>query len=123
MPKATSIDMVSQFPFTGRDETIQLLLEYVVCSARPDQYAVMAVTGIGGQGKSRLLDELAKRLYQNDYCAIRLDFDIVSQRDPILGLLHLRQQLVSIGYATPSFDAAYAKLFTILHPGRDIRDD
>jgi hypothetical protein len=102
---------------------LRRLEDHALQRLAPHAYAVVAVTGIGGQGKSRLLEELAARVQQAGYGVLRLDFDLAAQRDPIVGPLHLRQQLAGLGYPTWGFDAAYAKLFALLRPGRDIRAD
>ena len=87
-----------------------------------DEHRVLCWHGVGGQGKSRLHDEMRNRIAGNpDVALAGLDFDEVDHRRLEGAMLKLRGDLAQRSLSLPTFDLAFARYFALLHPGRNIR--
>ncbi|MFF4285292.1 hypothetical protein ACFY0R_08210 [Streptomyces sp. NPDC001633] len=82
--------------------------------AGPDPQ-VFNVVGIGGIGKSRLLQELRNRTGQN-YRTARLDLQVPALRQQEDALAVLRTEFGAQGVKFDRFDIAYAVLWQRVHP-------
>ncbi len=113
-------------PFVGREDELQVF-ENMLWPAVPSMdYQVLSMYGVGGQGKTTLLDRFARRLSDPDCSTrplVRLDVAITSHRDAVDGLFTVRNQLRAARVATHAFDMAFARHFALTRPGRDLTKD
>ena len=95
-----------------------------------DAYRVLNWYGVGGEGKSRLSEELMKLADAiaadapagHRVARARVNFDYTSMRRTDEALLAIRLQLArTFGSVFPCFDTAYARHFVLTNPGIDIR--
>lgn len=92
--------------------------------AAVSRYQVLSLSGVGGQGKTTLLNQLAQRMSAfdcRDRPLCRLDFGVPQHRSMVEGLFFLRNQLRTQGVPTHAFDVAFARHFALTRPGRDIK--
>lgn len=112
--------------FVGRQAELAQFAQMLGAPAKLDEYQVLSLFGVGGQGKTTLLDRFA-RLAQGDGARqrplIRLDFALPTHRSAIEGLFVVRNQLRMHGVPTHAFDTAFARHFADTRPGRDLRRD
>lgn len=92
-----------------------------------DAYRIIVWHGVGGQGKTELRKKVHQRIEKQradgDSIAVGvLDFEVARHRSPIDAMLKLR---LDLGHrrliAFPTFDLAFAQLFTLERPGDNIR--
>jgi hypothetical protein len=81
---------------------------------------------VGGQGKTELRKKVHQRIEKQradgDSIAVGvLDFEVARHRSPIDAMLKLRLDLGHRLIAFPTFDLAFAQLFTLERPGDNIR--
>lgn len=113
-------------PFVGRQDELTMVDELLTEPQPLDAYRVVSFHGIGGQGKTSLLDQIVEcfdRAEHRDQPFARLDFGQPTHRDPANALLAIRNQVIQRGLRTNAFDVAYSRYFSITRPGRDIRVD
>ncbi|HEX3250514.1 MAG TPA: hypothetical protein VHS05_13880 [Pyrinomonadaceae bacterium] len=128
-PKSFSASRI----FTDRDDARAVFLEAVKTSQSLDEYKVLNWFGIGGQGKSALCNELQETLerLQDAHSVLSVyrefrwgcaNFDDATMRQLETATLALRLQLArGGGISFPAFDVAFARYFTLINPGVDIR--
>ncbi|MEW1546462.1 hypothetical protein [Streptomyces tsukubensis] len=80
-----------------------------------DRPRILNVVGVGGIGKSRLLQELRNRT-PDDYRTARLDLQLPTMRQQEDALAVLRVEFGSQGVQFDRFDIAYAVLWQRVHP-------
>ncbi len=102
-------------PFVDRDEILeaaeQLLSQPIDCPT------VFNVVGIGGIGKSRLLQEIRTRAAERNHRTALLDLQIPVMRGQSEGLAGLRMQLgTEDGVSFDRFDIVYAVAWQRFHP-------
>ncbi|MCA0268934.1 MAG: hypothetical protein LCH53_06925, partial [Bacteroidetes bacterium] len=117
-------------PFTDRDPFKALFWE-TLAHLRPDHPTVLVFTGVGGIGKSALVEELrriataprgsSERRAQKDgnaaTCWAGLDFASPEHRSPDTALRYLAQHLhATYGWAFPTFSLAYAEYWSRKNP-------
>jgi|GEM_PF-6327354 len=125
-PTHARASVLSSSFFVGRNSEILEFERLLGNEQSADAYSVLAIHGLGGQGKSSLLAqmrELLKKPELEGYPIAQLDFDLAAQRDPVTALITLRNQFVAGGIKTNAFDVAFARHFALTKPGRDIRND
>ena len=110
--------------FTDREEP-KLLFQQALDGAQPERCRVLVWYGVGGQGKTALRNEferLVSEVTRERAVALSvLDFERPFLRNPIEAMLHLRFELGTAGLKFPTFDIAFAQLFSLECPGEDIR--
>ena len=117
-------------PFTDRDPFKALFWE-TLAHLRPDHPTVLIFTGVGGIGKSALVEELrriataprgsSEQRAQKDgnaaTCWAGLDFATPEHRSPDTALRYLAQHLhATYGWAFPTFSLAYAEYWSRKNP-------
>jgi hypothetical protein len=115
-----------RLPFVGRWRELDIFDTTLWKRQRPDEYRVLVFHGVGGSGKTRLLERLKERLDEPDAAGTPravIDFELQAHRDPVSGLVHLRNEWRRCGIRTFAFDAAFARYYVLSAPGRDIRND
>lgn len=100
-------------PFVNRESVLAAFAE--VLSARPGMPCVFNVVGVGGIGKSRLLQELRQRSAAT-HRAATIDLQVPAMRQQEDALAVLRVELGRQGVRFDRFDIAYAVLWQRLHP-------
>lgn len=85
-------------------------------SAVGDQPKILNVIGVGGAGKSRLLNELRKRATSHNCRVATLDLQVPAMRQHVPALAVLRGELGKQGVWFGRFDIGYATLWQRLHP-------
>jgi hypothetical protein len=111
--------------FVGRVMEQRVLQEAVSTEQMPGTYRIVSVYGVGGQGKSTLLERFEDWLRQQD-CKIpfaAVDFSAVTNRDALNGLLRVRNHLHRYGLDSPTFDLAFARYFQLNWPSRKLKQD
>lgn len=106
-----------QRQFFNREELLALYEEELRAIAAPDQQRlrVLNLVGVGGIGKSRLLQELRNRT--PDTCrTARLDLQLPTMRQQEDALAVLRMEFGAQGVKFDRFDIAYAVLWQRVHP-------
>ncbi|MFH1374760.1 MAG: tetratricopeptide repeat protein [bacterium] len=109
---------VSKRPFVGRDD-ILAQFEKTLRTRKPDELKVLAFHGVAGIGKTRLRQELARRLEQIWPGAIHMTLDFFSARHRTAGeaLPFMRWTLKNKYHIPfPAFDLAYAWYWRRSHP-------
>jgi tetratricopeptide (TPR) repeat protein len=81
-----------------------------------DYPKVLNVVGVGGAGKSRLLNELRKRATKGGCRVASLDLQVPAMRQHFEALAVLRRELGRQGVWFGRFDIGYATLWQRLHP-------
>ncbi|MBX3534666.1 MAG: hypothetical protein KF826_09965 [Xanthobacteraceae bacterium] len=112
--------------FVGRKDEISIFAKTLESNCAPDEYSILTISALGGQGKSSLLARMRELLKEEKYAefpSAAIDFDLAAQRDPVNALILLRNQFAAAGVATNAFDIAFARHFVLTRPGRDIRAD
>ncbi|MBX3512949.1 MAG: hypothetical protein KIT15_11435 [Xanthobacteraceae bacterium] len=112
--------------FVGRRDEISIFAKTLESNCAPDEYSILTISALGGQGKSSLLARMRELLKEEKYAefpSAAIDFDLAAQRDPVNALILLRNQFAAAGVATNAFDIAFARHFVLTRPGRDIRAD
>lgn len=104
--------------FTDREQPRQSF-QNAVQSLSNDQYKILVFYGVGGIGKSRLLEELVSITSSLEELPIKvtIDFREPTHRDPSEALIWFRQQLTqeyNIKFTT--FDLAYAVYWSRMKP-------
>ena len=115
-----------QFAFVGRRRELDMFEELVRLPQAPDQYRILSIHGVRGQGKTSLLQRMQAILRERDRKNIpvaSLDFDLPEQRESATALLDLRNQLRRAGVATNAFEIAFARHFALTRIGHDIRQE
>src|SRR5215470_3917706 len=119
--------------FTDRDDARAVFLEAVQTAQASEDYRVLNWYGIGGQGKSALCSDLRETLkrLQQDHSILTVyrdfrwgwaNFEDATMRQLETATLALRLQLASGGgMSFPAFDVAFARYFTLINPGVDMR--
>ncbi|MES9539953.1 hypothetical protein [Actinomadura sp. NPDC000600] len=100
-------------PFVDRESVMAAFAEAL--GARRDAPCVFNVVGVGGIGKSRLLQELKQRSAETHRTAT-LDLQVPAMRQQEDALAVLRVELGRQGVRFDRFDIAYAVLWQRLHP-------
>ncbi|WP_149263746.1 hypothetical protein [Actinomadura sp. K4S16] len=100
-------------PFVDRESVMAAFAEAL--GARRDAPCVFNVVGVGGIGKSRLLQELKQRSAETHRTAT-LDLQVPAMRQQEDALAVLRVELGCQGVRFDRFDIAYAVLWQRLHP-------
>ncbi|RKS79690.1 hypothetical protein BZB76_1165 [Actinomadura pelletieri DSM 43383] len=100
-------------PFVDREPTLAAFAE--VLQTTRDSPCVFNVVGVGGIGKSRLLQELGRRSAETHRTAT-LDLQVPAMRQQEDALAVLRVELGRQGVRFDRFDIAYAVLWQRLHP-------
>jgi len=112
--------------FVGRTRELEIV-ESLLNSPQPlNGYKVLSLYGIGGQGKTTLLDQIDGLLDADRFRnrpSGRLDFRQGLHRDKAAALIELRNQMQRRGLRTDAFDIAYARYYAVERSGRDIRKD
>jgi tetratricopeptide (TPR) repeat protein len=108
--------------FTNRQKPLALAWKAIGQEQVREEYRVVSWYGVGGQGKSSLCKEIAKRFLDNEeVLAASLDFEEPEHRRLEGAMLKLRGDLgKSRTLAFPMFDLAYATYFSHQY-GKDIR--
>lgn len=112
--------------FVGRNQELSIFTKTLESECAPDEYSILTISALGGQGKSSLLARMREVLKDEKYLefpSASIDFDLAAQRDPINALLSLRNQFAAAGIRTNSFDIAFVRHFVLTQPGRNIRTD
>ncbi len=124
MPRPSSLlGTTLKLAFVGRRSELDVFEDMLFPGTAP-LYQVFSLVGVGGQGKTTLLDQFAQRMTAldcKDRPVCRLDFGLPQHRSMIEGLFFLRNQLRTQGVATHAFDVAFARHFAFTRPGRDIK--
>lgn len=115
MPLEPRFRRVAAFhrPFVDRESVLAAFAE--VLRARRGSPRVFNVVGVGGIGKSRLLQEIRQRCTET-YRTATLDLQIPAMRQQEDALAVLRVELGRQGVRFDRFDIAYAVLWQRLHP-------
>ena len=117
--------------FTDREDAKALFLRAFDGSQPRNRQRVLHWHGVGGEGKSRLSNELlawADALGESanggaQVARARIDFQEDGLRRPDAALLAIRLQLAKgFGAVFPCFDTAFARHLALTHPGVKIRD-
>jgi len=110
--------------FVGRKEHIEQVGKALRRPQRRNEHRIMAWDGVGGQGKSRLCRELQERLFESEGVALgSVDFRTPRFRRAQEALLKLRGDInKTSGLHFPTFDLAFARLFSLERPGENIRN-
>lgn len=125
-PTHTASGGLPRYFFVGRTEEISVFTRTLESDCAPDEYSILTISALGGQGKSSLLARMRQILKEEKYAefpSASIDFDLAAQRDPINALLTLRNQFAAAGIKTNAFDIAFARHFVLTRPGRNIRTD
>src|SRR5579875_2036287 len=91
-----------------------------------EEHRIVSVYGVGGQGKSSLLDEFRRTHLGTQVCIYPwayLDLNSPENREPPIALLKIRNQLRRFGLDTPTFDIAFARWHQLERPGRELKAD
>jgi tetratricopeptide (TPR) repeat protein len=114
----------AQAAFTNREkplETFTTAIERVIAAAKPEQASceILQFYGIGGVGKTRLLEQLKSLLAASypDVVRAEVDFDDSSVREPHRALLRIRHTAAGnkrVNFKV--FDFAYAVYFAKRNP-------
>jgi len=92
----------------------------------PEDYRVVNIYGVGGQGKTMLLQEFQSELRKRPRPLIpfaSVDFSSPESRDVRSCLVKIRTQLRAYGFSSDIFDVAFARHFTLNNPGRNLKQD
>lgn len=100
-------------PFVDRESVIAAFTQLLGSPASSPR--VFSVVGVGGIGKSRLLQELRRRAASTHRTAV-LDLQVPAMRQQEDALAVLRVELGRQGVRFDRFDIAYAVLWQRLHP-------
>ncbi|MEV5828748.1 hypothetical protein AB0L25_24620 [Spirillospora sp. NPDC052242] len=100
-------------PFVDRESVIAAFTE--ILDAPLGSPRVFSLVGVGGIGKSRLLQELRRRSSRTHRTAV-LDLQVPAMRQQEDALAVLRVELGRQGVRFDRFDIAYAVLWQRLHP-------
>jgi hypothetical protein len=114
--------------FTDRQEPLRLFVQAVEGKREQATPRALVWHGVGGQGKTALclkfkshLGEMSETNEIDCDCSV-LDFADKDLRDPVDALLQLRLELGGRRRIKfPTFDIAFAQLFLLEHPKKDIR--
>ena len=113
----------AQRVFTDREEPVALFERAFTEAQERDDHRVICWHGVGGQGKSRLHDEIRRRIAGNpDVALAGIDFDVPRHRRLEDSMLKLRGDLAGRGLSFPTFDLAFARHFALERPGENIRE-
>lgn len=101
--------------FFDREELLAAYQEELrgICADRP---RILNVVGVGGIGKSRLLQELRDRTPAPGHRTARLDLQVPALRQQEDALAVLRMEFGAQGVEFDRFDIAYAVLWQRVHP-------
>jgi len=112
--------------FVGREAEIKVFEDAFWNPQPPEQYRILSLHGLGGQGKTALLEAyrrwLSKANVTQSPCAT-IDLDDGEQREIIPALISCRNGFAEQGVGTIAFDCAFARYHASMRPGRDIRVD
>lgn len=125
-PTHNRVGGLPRYFFVGRKNEISIFTKTLESECAPDEYAILTISALGGQGKSSLLARMREALKDEKYAefpSATIDFDLAAQRDPINALIALRNQFAAAGVQTNAFDIAFARHFVLTRPGRDLRTD
>ncbi|MDA7964647.1 tetratricopeptide repeat protein [Ruegeria sp.] len=107
--------------FVGREEPLEDFLHAYRLEQTKDDYRILCWHGVGGQGKTTLLEEMRRRIESSDNTAIaRLDFKNESHRNPETALLKVRGDFARQGFKFPTFDFVFVLYFSLNRPLEDI---
>lgn len=113
--------------FVGRADVLAKFHELQEKPQTLDDYRILNIYGIGGQGKTALSRQFLKQLQAmrdengKHIAFASLNFEVETyRRDSSLALLSLRHQLRKQGIIFPAFDTAFGRYFTLTQQGRDI---
>ncbi len=112
------VSLVSERPFVGRND-ILALFEETLRTRKTDELKVLAFHGVAGIGKTRLRQELAKKLEHIWSAAIHMTLDFFTARHRTAGeaLPFMRWTLKNRYHIPfPAFDLAYAWYWRRSHP-------
>ena len=119
---------IPNLPFVGRRDILERIDEMFSLPQAADEYRVLNVYGVGGQGKTSLAQQFLKQLRQKresqgeHVATASLNFETEAyRRDPALALLSIRHQLRRQGIIFPAFDTAFGRYFMLTQQGRDIK--
>lgn len=101
--------------FFDREELLAVYREEL-SGVSADQPRVLNVVGVGGIGKSRLLQELRDRTPAPGHRTARLDLQVPAHRQQEDALAVLRMEFGAQGVKFDRFDIAYAVLWQRVHP-------
>ncbi|WP_328742677.1 AAA family ATPase [Streptomyces caniferus] len=104
-----------QRQFFNREAVLTAYDEALQSAARAPEPRILNIVGIGGIGKSRLLQELRNRT-DHGFRTARLDLQIPALRQPEDALAVLRTEFGAQGVKFDRFDIAYAVLWQRVHP-------
>lgn len=115
-------------PFVGRKDILDHFEQLQSKAQENDDYRILNIYGVGGQGKTSLAREFCNLLKSSranegkQVAWASLDFETdVYRRDVSLALLSIRHQLRKQGVIFPAFDTAFGRYFMLTHQGRDIQ--
>lgn len=119
----TKKTFVARRVFTDRIEPIALFERALVAPQERDHHRVICWHGVGGQGKTRLRQEICRRTAnQKNVALASLDFDEPRNLKLVNAMLKLRGDLAGRGLSFPAFDLTFARHFALERPGENIRE-
>jgi tetratricopeptide (TPR) repeat protein len=119
--------------FTNRERAKAQFVAALEGARTTDQYRVLNWFGVGGQGKTALLEEFERTLHVRSKLARDLsarppghaliDFDNPTNRAIATALLSIREKLrTTAGLHCPTFEAALLRYFMLTQPGMSIKE-
>ena len=126
-----ALDLASLF--TNRNRAKQQFLAALDNRQGTDRYRALNWYGVGGQGKTALLEEFERILQQrSEDCRARkaprlgyalIDFENPNNRAIATAMLSIREKLrETAGLHCPTFEAALLRYFMMSQPGTNIKD-
>jgi hypothetical protein len=119
--------------FTNRHRAKSQFITALDSTQGTDRYRVLNWSGVGGQGKTALLEEFERILQQRNKAAREkksprfgyalIDFENPNNRAIATAMLSIREKLrETAGLHCPTFEAALLRYFMMAQPGTSIKD-